>query len=113
MAIRQLKPYTSTTREQSYINYRDVLTTSEPYKALLAAKHSKAGRNNHGRITVRHQGGGNKAKYRIIDWKRSRKNIVGEIVSLEYDPNRTAFISLALAVSGQCGLSRAEIVCIV
>ena len=100
MGIRQLKPYTATTRAQSYVNYRDVLTTSTPYAPLLAAKPRKAGRNNNGRITVRHQGGGNKVKYRIIDWKRARKNIEGVIVSVEYDPNRTAFISLVKFVDG-------------
>ncbi len=100
MGIRQLRPYTATTRTQSYINYREVLTTDTPYKPLLAPKPRKAGRNNTGRITVRHQGGGNKVKYRIIDWKRSRKDIEGVVTSVEYDPNRTAFISLVKFIDG-------------
>jgi len=94
MSVRQLKPYTATTRFQSYINYREVLTTDEPYRPLLEANPHKGGRNNTGRITVRHQGGGNKAKYRVIDWKRERRNVEGTVTSVEYDPNRTAFISL-------------------
>ncbi|APJ04499.1 50S ribosomal protein L2 [Silvanigrella aquatica] len=100
MGIRQLRPYTATTRTQSYINYREVLTTDTPYKPLLAAKPRKAGRNNTGRITVRHHGGGNKVKYRIIDWKRSRKDVEGVVTSVEYDPNRTAFISLVKFIDG-------------
>ncbi len=100
MAPRQLKPYTSTTRSQSYINYRDVLTTSTPYKPLLVPNPRKGGRNSTGRITVRHQGGGNKIKYRIIDWKRARKNVEGVITSVEYDPNRSAFISLIKYIDG-------------
>lgn len=99
-SIRQLRPYTATTRAQSFINYREVLTTDEPYRPLLEANPHKAGRNNNGRIVVRHHGGGNKAKYRIIDWKRSRQNVVGTVTSVEYDPNRSAFISLVQYVDG-------------
>jgi large subunit ribosomal protein L2 len=100
MAIRQLKPYTATTRFQSYIKYNEVLTTSEPYKPLTEALPSKAGRNNGGRICVRHQGGGNKVRYRIIDWKRTRQGVEGVVESVEYDPNRSAFISLVKFVDG-------------
>lgn len=100
MAIRQLKGYTSTTRFQSFINYREVLSGDEPCKALMEPKPSKAGRNNHGRICVRHQGGGNKVRYRVIDWKRSRQNVEGVVESVEYDPNRSAFISLVKYVDG-------------
>lgn len=100
MSIRQLRPYTSTTRFQSFINYREVLSKTEPCKALLEPKPNKAGRNNHGRITVRHQGGGNKVKYRVIDWKRARQNVEATVVSVEYDPNRTAFISLLKYIDG-------------
>lgn len=94
MGIVQRRPYTATTRFQSYVKYRDVLTTDTPYEPLLEALPRKAGRNNNGRITVRHHGGGNKIKYRIMDWKRERRDIEGEIKSVEYDPNRSAFISL-------------------
>lgn len=100
MGIKKRRPYTATTRSQSYIDYREVLTTQEPYKPLLEAKRSQGGRNNTGRITVRHQGGGNKVKYRVIDWKRSRKDVTGSVVSVEYDPNRSAFISLVKYVDG-------------
>lgn len=100
MALKQRRPYTATTRFQSFVNYRDVLTTDEPYKPLLEPLPKKGGRNNNGRITVRHQGGGNKVKYRIIDWKRARRNVEGVITSVEYDPNRTAFISLIKYVDG-------------
>ena len=100
MSIRQLKPYTATTRKQSYIKYNEVLSGTEPYKKLLEKKVQKAGRNNHGRITVRHQGSGNKKLYRIIDWKRTRKDVVGTVVSIEYDPNRSAFISLVQYIDG-------------
>lgn len=98
--MRQLRPYTATTRFQSYIPYSDVLTDSKPYKALLVSKSKKAGRNNTGRIMVRHRGGGHKAQYRIIDWKHSRKDIEGKVISVEYDPNRTAFISLVQYIDG-------------
>lgn len=100
MATRQLRPYTATSRFQSFVKYRDVLTTSEPYGPLLEANPKKAGRNNNGRICVRHHGGGNKVKYRVIDWKRSRRDVEGTVTSIEYDPNRTAFISLVQYVDG-------------
>jgi large subunit ribosomal protein L2 len=94
MGIIQRKPCTATTRFQSYIDYRSVLSGHEPYAPLLATKKKSGGRNSSGCITVRHKGGGNKNKYRIMDWKRAHKNVEGKIVSVEYDPNRTAFISL-------------------
>jgi large subunit ribosomal protein L2 len=100
MATRQRKPYTASSRTQSYIDYRSVLTTDTPYKPLLVPNPKKAGRNNTGRITVRHQGGGNKIKYRIMDWKRARKDVEGVVTSVEYDPNRSAFISLIKYVDG-------------
>ena len=100
MSVRQLKPYTATTRFQSRINYREVLTTNKPYKPLTEALRKKGGRNNNGRITTRHKGGGNKRMYRIIDWKRARRDVEGTIVSVEYDPNRTTFISLVKYADG-------------
>lgn len=100
MSVRQLKPYTPATRNQSYVNYKEALSTQDPYKKLLAKKTKKGGRNNKGRITVRHQGGGHKSKYRIIDWKRARKGVEGLVESIEYDPNRSAFISLIKYIDG-------------
>lgn len=100
MGVRQLKAYTPTTRFQSYVDYRSVVTTDEPFKALTEPKPKQAGRNNHGRICVRHKGGGNKVRYRIIDWKRSRRDVPGVVETIEYDPNRSAFISLVKYVDG-------------
>ncbi|MBL0690340.1 MAG: 50S ribosomal protein L2 [Alphaproteobacteria bacterium] len=73
---------------------RDELHKGKPEKTLLRPNHSKAGRNNHGRITVRHQGGGHKRKYRVIDFKRNILDIVATVLRIEYDPCRTAFIAL-------------------
>ncbi len=98
--IRQRKPYTPTSRFQSYIDYSKVLTTSEPCKQLLEALPRKAGRNHSGKICVRHQGGGVKRKYRIMDWKRARKSVPGTVMTVEYDPVRSAFISLVQYVDG-------------
>ena len=72
----------------------DEITTSTPEKSLLAPIKKKGGRNNMGRITVRHRGGGHKRRYRIIDFLRNKINIPAKVVSIEYDPNRTARISL-------------------
>ena len=70
------------------------LTKKEPEKSLLAVKKKHAGRNAQGKITVRHQGGGNRQKYRIIDFKRNKDGIPAKVVAIEYDPNRTAYIAL-------------------
>ncbi|NIK80166.1 large subunit ribosomal protein L2 [Paenibacillus castaneae] len=77
------------------------ITTSTPEKSLLAPLFKKAGRNNQGKITVRHHGGGHKRKYRIIDFKRTKDGIVGNVASIEYDPNRTANIALIHYVDGE------------
>jgi len=72
----------------------DEITTSKPEKSLLAPLTEKGGRNNTGRITVRHRGGGHKKRYRIVDFKRSVQNVEAKVVSIEYDPNRSARIAL-------------------
>lgn len=77
------------------------ITTSTPEKSLLAPLSKKAGRNNHGKITVRHQGGGHKRKYRIIDFKRNKDGIVGRVATIEYDPNRSANIALINYMDGE------------
>jgi large subunit ribosomal protein L2 len=77
------------------------LTDKKPEKSLLAKKKKTSGRNNYGRITVRHKGGGNRQKIRIIDWKRQRDGIPATVKSIEYDPNRTAYIALIQYVDGQ------------
>ena len=70
------------------------ITTSTPEKSLLVSMSKTAGRNNTGRITVRHHGGGHKRKYRVIDFKRTTDNVVAKVATIEYDPNRTANIAL-------------------
>ena len=77
------------------------ITTSKPEKSLLAPLHKKAGRNNKGRITVRHQGGGNKRRYRIIDFKRNKDGVPAKVATVEYDPNRSARIALLHYVDGE------------
>ena len=93
MAIKNMKPTTPGQRGMSKLR-NDEITTNKPEKSLLASKSKKAGRNNQGRITVRHQGGGEKRKYRIIDFKRNKFDIVGTVATIEYDPNRSANIAL-------------------
>ena len=93
MAIKNMKPTTPGQRGMSKLR-NDEITTNKPEKSLLASKSKKAGRNNQGRITVRHQGGGEKRKYRLIDFKRNKFDIVGTVATIEYDPNRSANIAL-------------------
>ena len=92
MAMKLYKPTTPGQRGMSVIDYSGLSKTG-PEKSLLAPKNKKAGRNSYGRITVRHRGGGNRRKYRIIDFKRGKEG-VGTVLTLEYDPNRTAHIAL-------------------
>jgi len=93
MAIRKLRPMTPATRFYS-ISAFDEITKSEPEKALLESNKKSGGRNNLGRITSRHRGGGHKRQYRIIDFKRNKHGIAGTIAAIEYDPNRAARIAL-------------------
>ena len=100
MAIRVYKPTSPARRFMSVLTFEEV-TTNKPEKSLLETKKSKAGRNKQGKITVRHQGGGNKQKYRLIDFKRNKDGIPAKVASIEYDPNRTAFIALLNYVDGE------------
>jgi len=100
MAIKKFKP-TSPGRRQMTVSTFEEITTSTPEKSLLAPLSKKAGRNNQGKITVRHQGGGHKRKYRIIDFKRNKDGIVGKVATIEYDPNRSANIALINYVDGE------------
>ena len=100
MAIKVYKPTTPGRRGMSVIDYSE-LSKVAPEKSLLAPKNKKAGRNSYGRITVRHRGGGNRKKYRIIDFKRGNAGVVGTVMTLEYDPNRTAHIALVLYEDGE------------
>ena len=93
MAIRHYNPVTPGQRKKSTL-VNEELTKTAPEKSLLKAQNKKSGRNNQGRITVRHQGGGAKRKYRVIDFKRNKFDIEGTVASIEYDPNRSANIAL-------------------
>ena len=100
MAIRTFKPTTPGRRKMTAL-VNDEITTSTPEKSLVAPIKKNSGRNNQGKITVRHQGGGVKRKYRIIDFKRNKLNVPGVVASIEYDPNRTANIALINYVDGE------------
>ena len=100
MAVKVYKPTTNGRRNMSVL-VNDEITTSTPEKSLLAPLAKKGGRNNTGRITVRHKGGGAKQKYRIIDFKRNKDGIVGKVATIEYDPNRTSNIALINYVDGE------------
>ena len=100
MAIKNYKPTTPGRRGMSVIDYTQ-LSKVAPEKSLLAPKAKKAGRNSYGRITIRHRGGGNRQKYRIIDFKRNKLDVAGTIMTLEYDPNRSAHIALVQYEDGE------------
>ena len=100
MAIRNYKPTTPGRRKMSAL-VNEEITTSTPEKSLTVTMKKNGGRNNQGKITVRHHGGGEKRKYRIIDFKRNKANVPGKVVSIEYDPNRTANIALINYADGE------------
>ena len=100
MAIKKYNPTSPGRRDMSVNTYEEV-TETEPEKSLLEPVKKKAGRNNTGRITVRHQGGGSKRKYRIIDFKRDKDGVPAKVVGIEYDPNRTANIALLSYADGE------------
>ena len=100
MAIKIHRPTSAGRRFYTTASYEEI-TKKEPEKSLLAVKNSKAGRNAQGKVTVRHQGGGNRQKYRIIDFKRNKDNIPSKVVGIEYDPNRTAYIALLNYADGE------------
>jgi large subunit ribosomal protein L2 len=93
MGIKVYKPYTPSSREKTCLDF-STLTKVKPEKSLVVSSHRARGRNNKGRITIRHKGGGHKRRYRLIDFKRNKVNIPGQVVSIEYDPNRNANIAL-------------------
>ena len=100
MAIKSYKPTTSSRRQMTVTDY-SVLSKVEPEKSLLAPLKHKSGRNSYGRITVRHRGGGNRTKYRIIDFKRDKVGMNATVLTLEYDPNRSAHIALVQYEDGE------------
>ncbi|MBQ3145954.1 MAG: 50S ribosomal protein L2 [Clostridia bacterium] len=93
MGIKHFKAYTPSRRNMTVSDF-DEITKKSPEKSLLAKKKKNAGRNSYGRITVRHQGGGNRQKYRIIDFKRKKDDMTATVIGIEYDPNRTSNIAL-------------------
>src|SRR5512147_2777478 len=93
MGIKKLSPTSPARRYQTYLT-NDDLTTDKPYKPLLEAKKRTSGRNNLGKMTVRHRGGGHKRHYRIVDFKRDKLDVPGRVAAIEYDPNRSARLAL-------------------
>jgi len=100
MAIKIYKPYTPTTRNRSVLDFSGV-SKKRPEKSLVVANHRAKGRNNKGRITIRHKGGGHKRLYRLIDFRRNKYNIAGNVTAIEYDPNRNANIALITYTDGE------------
>ncbi len=100
MAIKRYNPTSPGRRDMSVVSSDDI-TTSKPHKPLLKPLKSKAGRNNQGRITVRHRGGGHKRMYRIIDFKRTKDGVAARVATIEYDPNRSARIALLFYEDGE------------
>ncbi|MFN7253263.1 MAG: 50S ribosomal protein L2 [Anaerobacillus sp.] len=100
MPIKKYKPTSAGRRGMSVLDFQEI-TTDKPEKSLLAPIHRKGGRNNQGKLTVRHHGGGHKRQYRVIDFKRNKDGIPGRVATIEYDPNRTANIALINYVDGE------------
>ena len=100
MGIKIYKPYTPTSRNKSSLDF-SLLTKIKPERSLTVANHRAKGRNNQGRITTRHKGGGHKRCYRLIDFKRNKYDSKGKVISIEYDPNRNANISLICYEDGE------------
>lgn len=100
MGIRIYRPYTPGTRERSVSDFSEI-TRSEPEKSLTKSRHRAKGRNNRGVITCRHRGGGHKRLYRIIDFRRDKRNVPAKVAAIEYDPNRNARIALLFYEDGE------------
>ena len=100
MGIKTYNPYTPSRRHMTSLDNSEI-TKKSPEKSLLVSKKKTAGRNNQGKITVRHHGGGSRQKYRIIDFKRNKDGIPATVIGIEYDPNRTANIALICYADGE------------
>ena len=100
MGMKHFKAYTPSRRNMTVLDYSEITKTT-PEKSLITTKKEKAGRNAQGKITVRHQGGGNRQKYRIIDFKRNKENMPATVIGIEYDPNRSANIALIQYEDGE------------
>src|SRR3989344_7232882 len=99
--MKSYKPTSKSRRQMTHVTYRGVLTGTEPTKSLLHGFRRMVGRNSAGRITMRHKGGGHKRLYRDVDFLYEKKDIPAKITSIEYDPNRSAFIRLAIYKDGE------------
>lgn len=100
MGIKKYKPTTPSLRHTTLLNFEEI-TTNKPEKSLLAKKGGSGGRNSQGKMTMRYTGGGHKQRYRMVDFKRDKFGVVGKVTTLEYDPNRTAFIALVVYKDGE------------
>ena len=100
MGIKTYNPYTPSRRNMTGSDFSEI-TKSSPEKSLVVSLKKTAGRNNQGKITVRHHGGGNRQKYRVIDFKRNKDGIPAKVIGIEYDPNRTANIALICYADGE------------
>ncbi|HZJ90897.1 MAG TPA: 50S ribosomal protein L2 [Oscillospiraceae bacterium] len=101
MMAKSYRPTSPARRQMTRVDFSELTEKKAPEKSLLQTQQKSSGRNNYGRITVRHRGGGNRRKYRQIDWKRIKDDIPAVVKSIEYDPNRTAFIALLYYVDGE------------
>ncbi len=101
MAIKTYRPTTPSRRHMSVSGFDGVDKHAKPEKSLVEVLKKNAGRNSYGHITVRHQGGGNRQKYRVIDFKRDKREVEGKVLRLEYDPNRSAYIALVEYADGE------------
>ena len=101
MALKTFKPYTPARRNMTVSAFEGVDKKAKPERGLVETLKKHSGRNNYGHITVRHQGGGNKRKYRIVDFRRDKLDVPGTVLRLEYDPNRTAYIALVEYTDGE------------
>src|SRR5690606_6170663 len=100
MAVRKFKPITPGTRFRIGNAFAEI-TTHKPERSLLDSIKKSGGRNASGKMTMRHKGGGHKRRYRVIDWKRDKENVTATVQTIEYDPNRTAFIALVEYTDGE------------
>ncbi|MFM7576071.1 MAG: 50S ribosomal protein L2, partial [Microcystaceae cyanobacterium] len=100
MGIRSYRPLTPGTRQASVADFAEI-TKSKPEKSLTTYKHNQKGRNNRGIVTSRHRGGGHKRLYRIVDFRRDKRNIPAKVAAIEYDPNRNARIALLFYQDGE------------
>lgn len=99
--MKKFKPTSAGVRQRTVVEYRKVLTASKPLKSLTKGRKRGSGRNNQGRITMRHQGGGHKRVYRLVDFAQNKVGIPGKVLTVEYDPYRSAFISLVAYADGE------------